>query len=267
MTRSPLDGLPIRLPAGASDVVVSGPRPFVADIRYSLADGRSVHWQSRALRKAGRTANGRGTTWWIGMLFVIGSACFVLGPIPSYVSLVGGQAAAVTFFVGSLFFTTASYLSYVQVVREGEHRWFGWMPRHIGFWATLIQLVGTLFFNATTFRSLSEVPADMANQVIWRPDVLGSACFLIASAIAFAEAGHRWWSWRPGQRDWHITALNLWGSVFFGLSAIGAFVEPSGSPRNAEVANAGTLLGAVCFLIASLLMMGEGRAAPANAVG
>ena len=203
-------------------------------------------------------------TWWIGLLFVIGSACFVLGPIPAYVDAVGGEAAAVTFFVGSLFFTTASYLSYVQVVREGDHRWFDWMPNHIGFWATVIQLAGTLFFNATTFRSLSEVPTDLANQVIWRPDALGSACFLIASAVAFAEAGHRWWSWRPGQRDWHITALNLWGSVFFGVSAIGAYVEPSGTLRNAELANAGTFLGAVCFLVASWLMMAEGSSGRAT---
>ena len=57
---------------------------------------------------------------------------------------------------------------------------------------------------------------------MWRPDAYGSVCFLVSSAIAFAEAGHRWFSWRPGKRDWHITALNMWGSVFFGISAVGA---------------------------------------------
>jgi len=86
----------------------------------------------------------------------------------------------------------------------------------------------------------------------------------VSSAIAFAEAGHRWWSWRPGQRDWHITALNLWGSVFFGLSAIGAHVTSAGEFSNVQLANGGTFLGAVCFLIASLLMMPEGRTAAAS---
>lgn len=98
------------------------------------------------------------------------------------------------------------------------------------------------------------------DQDVWRPDVLGSVCFLASSAIAFAEAGHRWWSWRPGERDWHITALNLWGSVFFGVSAVGAYVEPGGSPLSLTMANVGTFLGAICFLVAAALMMPEGRA-------
>ena len=249
--------LPIKLPDDATDVVVAGPRPFVTDVRYTLPDGSRHHWEARRHRKE---AGGRGAhslTWRIGLLFVIGSACFVAGPIPFYVNLVGTRGAAWTFFIGSIFFTSAAYLSYVQVVREDGHRWFGWTPHLMGFWATLIQLVGTLYFNATTFRSLQDVPPEMVNQVIWRPDAFGSICFLISSAIAFGEAGHRWWSWRPGHLDWHVTALNMWGSVFFGLSAIGAFTEPSGTLRNAVVANVGTSVGAVCFLIAALLTMGE----------
>lgn len=202
----------------------------------------------------------RGLTWWIGLLFAIGSTCFVLGPLPPYASAVGPRATALTFFVGSLFFTTAAYLSYAQVIRETGHRWFGWAPQHMGFRATAIQLVGTLYFNVTTFAALLDVPPDVADRVIWRPDAIGSVCFLASSAIAFAEAGHRWWSWRPGERDWHITALNLWGSVFFGFSALGAYIQPSGEVTNAAWANGGTFLGAVCFLAASVLMMPEGRA-------
>lgn len=99
--------------------------------------------------------------------------------------------------------------------------------------------------------------------MVWRPDALGSVCFLVSSALAFAEAGHRWWSWRPGERDWHITALNLWGSVFFGFSAVGAYVRPGGELLDATWANGGTFLGAVCFLAASILMVPEGRASPA----
>jgi hypothetical protein len=98
---------------------------------------------------------------------------------------------------------------------------------------------------------------------VWRPDAIGSVCFLVASAIAFAEAGHRWWSWRPGERDWHITALNLWGSVFFGFSAVGAYVRTSGELLDVAWANGGTFLGALCFLVASLLMLTEGRTRPA----
>ena len=250
--------LPIEVPADATEVVAEGPRPFITDVRYLLPDGRRVHWEARRNRKEAGGRGVRSLTWWIGLLFVIGSACFVAGPIPFYVSLVGTTGAAVTFFIGSLFFTSAAYLSYVQVIRQAGHRWFGWAPHLMGFWATTIQLVGTLYFNATTFRALLDVPPAMVNQVIWRPDVFGSICFLVSSAIAFGEAGHRWWSWRPGHRDWHVTALNMWGSVFFGLSAIGAYTEPSGTLRNAVVANVGTGLGAVCFLVSAAITMREG---------
>jgi hypothetical protein len=259
--------LPVEVPGGASDVVTSGPRPFVTSVAYTTADGSRVRWQARAHRRAQPAADSgrRGLTWWIGLLFAVGSACFVLGPVPAYANAVGGPATALTFFVGSLFFTTAAYLSYLQVVRDAGHRWFGWAPRHLGFWATSIQLVGTLFFNVTTFAAFLDVPSEQYNEVVWQPDARGSVCFLVSSAIAFAEAGHRWWSWRPGHRDWQITALNLWGSVFFGVSAVGAYLAPTGEPLNVAWANGGTFLGAVCFLVGSLLMMPEGRQAPVAA--
>ncbi len=256
MTDTPTQ-LPVEVPGEAFDVTRSGPRPFVTAVAYALPDGRRVHWRARAHRK--RLGRGRGLTWVIGVLFAIGSTCFVLGPLPVYASAVGAHATAMTFFVGSLFFTTAAYLSYLQVVRDRGHRWFAWEPHDMGFWAALVQLVGTLYFNVTTFAAFLDVPPDLVNRVVWRPDAIGSVCFLVASAIAFAEAGHRWWSWRPGERDWHITALNLWGSVFFGFSAVGAWVQPGGDALNAAWANGGTVLGAVCFLVAALLMLPEGR--------
>ena len=262
MRRTSPRRLPVHIPADATAVSVDGPRPFVTEVCYVRADGRAVRWTARGHRRADRSGrHWRGLTWWTGLLFTLGSACFVLGPVPAYVGAVGGTADGLTFFVGSLLFTTAGYLSYLQVVRDDGHRWWAWMPHHLGFWAVSIQLVGTLYFNVTTFVSLFDVPTQLQNRVVWRPDAIGSICFLVAYAIAFAEAGHRWWSWRPGHRDWHITALNMWGSVFFGLSAIGAHVDSAGGLTSATLANGGTFLGAVCFLAGSLLMLGEGRVA------
>lgn len=44
------------------------------------------------------------------------------------------------------------------------------------------------------------------------------------------------------------------GSVFFGLSAVGAYILPvSGDLVSQAWANGGTFLGAVCFLVAALL--------------
>jgi hypothetical protein len=260
MSAGARDGARPEVPADATDEVVRGPAGFVTAVDYRRSDGRIVRWEARAARKAQSAAGrGRGLTWWTGLLFAVGSTCFVVGPVPAYAEAVGARLDALTFFIGSLFFTTAGYLTYLEVIRQGGHRWLGWMPRSLGFWAAAVQLVGTVYFNVTTFAGLFDVPSDLENRVVWRPDAVGSVCFLVASAIAFAEAGHRWWSWRPGERDWHITALNMWGSVFFALSAIGAHVDPSGSLKSVQLANAGTFLGAVCFLAGSILLMPEGR--------
>ncbi len=258
MSSARRQSLPIAIPADATGVEISGPRPFVTRVRSLDLDGHVVDWSARRQRKA--DPGTRGLTWWIGLLFAIGSTCFVIGPIPAYASAVGPTATDATFFVGSLFFTTAAYLSYMQVVRAAGRRWWGWTPQLMGFWASGIQFVGTLLFNVTTLAALLSLTRPGAADHVWRPDALGSICFLVASVLAFAEAGHRWFSWRPGKRDWHITALNLWGSVFFGISAIGAFVGSNGEMISLTWANAGTFLGAVCFLVASILMMPEGRA-------
>lgn len=255
--------VPISVPPDATEVRLEGPRPFLTRISYRAADGTQVRWAAREHRKAGPVT--RGLTWWIGLLFAIGSACFMLGPVPAYADLTGVDATAMTYFVGSILFTSGAYLSYVQVVRQDGHAWFGWSPQLMGFWATAVQLVGTVYFNVTTFAGLLTLDHQEAERLVWRPDAIGSICFLVSSAIAFAEAGHRWFSWRPGKRDWHITALNLWGSVFFGISAAGAYILPNGSLYDAAWANAGTFLGAACFLVSAMLTMPEGRGAESPA--
>jgi hypothetical protein len=118
-----VSGLPVDVPPDATELVVEGPRPFVTRVRHRRADGGVMQWEARARRKAAG-AGGFGTTWWAGLFFAIGSACFVVGPIPAYAQAVGGYGDALTYFGGSLFFTSGAYLSYLQVVRPAGHRWF-----------------------------------------------------------------------------------------------------------------------------------------------
>jgi hypothetical protein len=49
-------------------------------------------------------------TRWIGVLFAIGSACFLVAPLPGFVELVGSEVDAAVFFAGSVFFTSAALL-------------------------------------------------------------------------------------------------------------------------------------------------------------
>jgi len=195
--------------------------------------------------------------------------CFALGAIPGYVEAVGDEADAITFFVGSIFFTTAALLQYLEVANvsrhppgvEGEERWrlVTWEPRRIDWWAAVVQLAGTLFFNASTFHAIDEtLTSTQVSELVWRPDVAGSICFLVASGLAWAEAGHAWWSWRPGDISWRITALNLAGSIAFGVSAAASkIVSSTEQVRNVTLMNLGTFAGAVCFLVGAVLLLPE----------
>ena len=262
----------VRTPAGARRIESGGPWPFVTRVRYRLADGSLLDWSSRAHRKR----RGHARTWWeparlgwwVAALFAVGSACFAVGSMPGYSSAVGVRADAITYFVGSIFFTSASYLQFVQCIntdpeaggsRHWRRRLLALEPRRVDWWATAVQLVGTVFFNFTTFDALATgLSARQENLVVWTPDALGSICFLISSELAYAEAGHGWISWRPHDLGWRIAAVNMLGSIFFGISAIAGYVVPAtGDLVNAALDTSGTFWGAVCFLIGALLLFPE----------
>lgn len=177
----------------------------------------------------------------IGLLFALGSVCFIVGPAPGYIQLVGSGADGVTFFVGSIFFTTASALQLAATPRE----------ERADRWACAIQLVGTVFFNISTLDAMNEALDTAAqNRLVWTPDAFGSVCFLVASWLAYSVRRHA----RPST-DWWIAALNLAGSVAFGISAVAAFIVPAtGTELDLAAANWTTSLGAACFLAGALLM-------------
>ncbi len=204
--------------------------------------------------------------WWIAVLFAAGSLLFALGAVPGYVTALGARWDAVTFFTGSLFFTAAGFLTYREAVDAGPHapnavrrRFFVFQPRRIDWLATAVQLAGTVFFNISTGNALrADLTAQAAHQHVWRPDAVGSVCFLVASELAWYEVCHGWGTWRPRSLSWWITLVNLLGSVAFGISAVAGYINPAtGELHNAERSNLGTLIGAVCFLVGALLLLPE----------
>lgn len=237
-------------------------------------DGVVVRWESRRHRKHLNQASARGSTWWaptargwwIAVLFAVGSLLFALGALPGYASAVGARWDNVTFFTGSLFFTSAAFLTYREAVDAAppaqdlaRRRFFVYQPRRIDWWATAVQLAGTLYFNVSTgVATRADLSAQAAHQHVWRPDAIGSICFLVASALAWYEVCHAWAAWRPHMLSWWITLANLLGSIAFGVSAVAGYISPAtGLLRNAERANLGTLVGAVCFFIGALLLLPE----------
>ncbi len=248
--------------------------PFVTYIERVRPDGAVARWDSRRHRKHPPGAPATGSTWWapgargwwIAVLFAVGSLLFALGAVPGYASAVGASWDTVTFFAGSLFFTGAGFLTYREAVDAGpqapgtsRRRFFVYQPGRIDWWATGVQLAGTVFFNVSTgVAMVHDLSAQAAHRHVWRPDAFGSVCFLVASALAWTEACHGWASWRPRSWSWWITGLNLTGSVAFGASAVAGYISPStGQLRNAELSNLGTFTGALCFLAGALLLMPE----------
>ncbi len=203
----------------------------------------------------------------IAVLFMVGAACFAIGSTAGYSSLVGVRATGVTYCVGSIFFTSAAYLQYVQCINPGapgspgRRRLLAVDAGRIDWWAATVQLAGTLFFNVTTFTALdASLNAKQEDLVVWTPDALGSVCFLVASELAFIAVGNAWFSWRPGSTSWRIAALNLLGSVLFGISAIAGWVQPSTDDLlNAALDTSGTFWGAICFLIGAALLLPQAR--------
>ena len=184
----------------------------------------------------------RGPTWWTGVLFAIGSLCFLVGPFPGFVDLVGSAADGTVFFVGSLFFTAAALLQFLE--SEGRR------DRVV----TVIQLVGTVFFNINTFRALQDSydSADI-NRLIWTPDAIGSACFLISGVLAYLAVRH---IRKQNRREWRVAVVNLVGCVLFAISAIASYVVPStGDALDLAAANWATSLGALCFLIGAVMIL------------
>ncbi len=186
--------------------------------------------------------------------FAIGSLCFFVGAIPFYAEWAGAVGAGVTFFVGSIFFTVAAFiqlsLSGRRLPRRGTNAADRW-----DWWAAAIQFVGTLFFNMSTAAALAAAIVDPTRLGAgWRPDAFGSAAFLVSSAFAVVATKDRGELWDRDARSWHGTWLNLLGSIAFGISAVGAYVSPETDTLVSMFwANAGTLIGALCFLVAALL--------------
>jgi hypothetical protein len=217
----------------------------------------------------------------IAWLFIIGSALFALGSVPAYANAVGGTADSVTYFVGSIFFTAASFAQLLQaqtpamtdVDADSQHtrapvRFRAWLPHDRNWLAAVTQFPGTLAFNISTLAALAHnATVEQQDRRIWRPDFYGSTLFLIASVFAILAVG-RFLSFQPRSFPWRIAWLNMTGSILFMLSALASYVLPStGELINSPVSIAGTLLGALCFLIGAALMFPAWRHAvrPAQA--
>ena len=127
----------------------------------------------------------------MGVLFAIGSACFAVASFASQWGSVSRPGIGVTFFAGSVFFTSAAFLQL-----RGSRT-------HSDKVASLIQFAGTLFFNVSTFAAMNTaLDTKQIDLRVWAPDVFGSICFLVSSWLLYRAV-------RRPTREWRIAALTL----------------------------------------------------------
>lgn len=263
---------------------VQGPWPFVTRRSYTYA-GRHLIWRSRPHRKGldqwSRQAGSRSFwqaasyNWCIGALFALGSLLFMLGSalslLPTRPLSVSPLLVNITFFLGSIPFTAAAFLQLVQAANSSgfagdqgapSARRFvlvGWYPRHAGWLSSFTQFLGTLAFNADTLNAIFN-PSGwyVKDAAIWLPDMIGSMLFLVSAYLAFIEAGHRYWTWRPKDLSWQIVFINLLGCIAFMTAALLGYY-PAGAESDwiVMLSTVHTLVGAACFLVGALLTCRE----------
>ena len=121
---------------------------------------------------------------------------------------------------------------------------------------------GTLVFGVNLLDSfLQGLTAKQVNRLIWAPDMVGCAMFLVSGHLALAQLRRD----RSGVRplDWWIAGLNQVGSYLFLISALAAFIDPETSSEvNEALANWGTFGGALCFAVGGVLQLFERPAVP-----
>ncbi|MEU9803684.1 hypothetical protein [Streptomyces sp. NPDC051000] len=277
---------------GQPEQRTEGAGPFTTRRTWHRPDGGTVVWESRAARRRGVlsvrgpdgtapvSASADATA--LGRLrrlnavasgaFVIGGALFALGAAVAQFGSGDAFESASIYFAGGLFFNLGGYTSLLQTLNAPRHsreggrlvtagwRWWGYEPMRLDWLSTFVLFVGTLVFGVNLLDSfLQGLGAQQANRLIWAPDVVGCVLFLVSGHLAFTEICHRS---RPCFRSrglgWWIVAVNQLGSVLFMLSALAAFTRPAtGSLVNADIANWGTLSGALCFSIGGMLQAFE----------
>ena len=259
--------------------------PFATHVTWQRPNGGTSSWSSRHHRKHASKLSRperegvwwapRRAGWWIGVLFAIGSTCFLVGPFPGFEQLVGSGPDGMVFFVGSIFFTSAATLQWLETInadpgpalQRGTLRVITFEPRRIDWWSSGVQLIGTALFNISTFQALQAgLDANEYDRLVWKPDAYGSACFLVSGYLAYVEVcGHALWT-KERTLEWKIAAINLVGCIAFGISAVASFWVPSsGSVLALAASNGFTALGGLCFLIGAILLLPESAAeAPAG---
>ncbi|MFJ4120088.1 hypothetical protein ACIP3U_02015 [[Kitasatospora] papulosa] len=273
-----------------TEETAEGAGPFTTRLTWHLNDGSTAVWESRRARKrglltvlaAGETeARSRSAdTVSVGRLrtlnavaagaFAVGGGLFVLGAAVAQFGPVDATGAWI-YFAGGPFFNAGGYASLLQAVNAPRQdststslatrhwRWWSYEPGRIDWLSTFLLFVGTLVFGVNLVGSLLQgLSVQQENELVWAPDLIGCTIFLVSGHLALVEVCHGRPRTLPRDLGWWIVAVNQLGSALFMASALADFTRPAtGSVLNIDIANWGTLTGALCFSVGGVLQFFE----------
>ncbi|MEU8618107.1 hypothetical protein [Streptomyces sp. NPDC048623] len=277
---------------GQPEEHAEGVGPFTTRVTWVLSGGEAVVWESRtarrrgvlAVRRPGRDDAGRHAradevairrlrrlNSVAATAFVIGGLLFAAGAAVAQFGSGDATESASIYFAGGLFFNTGGYASLLQVVNAPRHvvggdalvtrrwRWWSYEPMRVDWLSAFLLFTGTLVFGVNLLNSfLTGLTVQQVNRLIWVPDLVGCLLFLASGHLALVEVCHGRLRVLPRSLGWWIVAVNQLGSVLFMVSALAAFTRPStGSLVNVDIANWGTLTGALCFSVSGVLQFFE----------
>ncbi|OBK62713.1 hypothetical protein A5656_10215 [Mycobacterium gordonae] len=187
-------------------------------------------------------------------LFAIGSSLFAIATAPGFALFGGAGATNLLCYVGSWFFTSAALLQLV-LSRPSMDRSWATSSIRAEWLSAATQFAGTLCFNVSTGAALWAHRLPSRRHFVWGPDAAGSVTFLVSGVLGIAAVSLAVGIFQLKSRDWLAAWINMIGSIAFGVSAAGAFITKKGITEDAWLANIGTFVGALCFLIAALLVL------------
>lgn len=171
-----------------------------------------------------------------------------MATVPGFPAWAGAGTADALCFVGSWFFTTAALMQLLLTERADR-------PSPAERSSAAVQFAGTLLFNLSTGAAVLAHAVTAERRYVWAPDATGSLAFLLSGVLAMIAVSATVGLFEPRSREWLTAAINLVGCVAFGVSAVAAFVRVTGITADERLANLGTFLGALCFLVAALVAL------------
>jgi len=200
----------------------------------------------------------RDSGWWIASTFIVGSVLFGLGAAFPLIPNFPVEIINVVYLAGSSLYLIGAVIQAVQgrkmAINDRDDPAATRRFADRNSRGAIIQAFGAVLFQTsmtgTLIRSLSTMQQE---SVIWAPDLVGAVCFVIASTVFFTLRYPIQQRQDNRQSARFLALLNIIGSAFFVLSAVGAYIVPlTDQTLYPQIANIGTFVGAIFFFLSSI---------------